>query len=244
MRGAKKIDITGKKFGTLTVVSVDENTRIKRNSNSTYWLCKCDCGRMKSYRSDVLRKYTPKSCGCASLFVKIGDKFGNLTVISRLKNNKRTIYWNTKCACGKEIIVSSHALKSGRKSCGCLENPSGSRHPSFIGIEDISGTTIGRIQRNAETRDIEHNVDKKYIWDLFLPQNKKCALTGMDIQFGQQSRKKEKVREETASLDRIDNSLGYIEGNVQWVHKDINKMKNNHSLEYFKKLCKLVSEHK
>jgi hypothetical protein len=241
MRGAKKIDITGKKFGTLTAICVDEETRFKRKSNSLYWLCKCDCGRVKSYRSDVLRKHPPKSCGCASLFIKIDDKIGNLTIVSRVERKNRNIYWNARCACGKKIVVSSHSLKAGRKSCGCLENPSGKRHPSFIGIEDISGTTISRIQKNAETRGIEYNIDKQYIWDLFLSQNKKCALTGMDIKFGQQSRRKEKAREETASLDRIDNSLGYIKGNVQWVHKDINKMKNTHSLEYFKKLCKLVS---
>ena len=29
----------------------------------------------------------------------------------------------------------------------------------------------------------------------------------------------------TASLDRIDPSLGYIEGNVRWIHKDVNRMK-------------------
>lgn len=44
----------------------------------------------------------------------------------------------------------------------------------------------------------------------------------------------------TASLDRIDSSKGYIKGNIQWVHKDINKMKNNYNQAYFINLCALV----
>jgi len=47
----------------------------------------------------------------------------------------------------------------------------------------------------------------------------------------------------TASLDRIDNNKGYIKGNVQWVLKDINKMKNIHTQDYFIELCKLVWEY-
>jgi hypothetical protein len=44
----------------------------------------------------------------------------------------------------------------------------------------------------------------------------------------------------TASLDRIDSSKGYIVGNVQWVHKDINFMKFTFSESRFIDLCKKV----
>lgn len=46
----------------------------------------------------------------------------------------------------------------------------------------------------------------------------------------------------TASLDRIDSSKGYVEGNVHWVHKDINIMKWDFPLETFIKMCKFVAE--
>lgn len=46
----------------------------------------------------------------------------------------------------------------------------------------------------------------------------------------------------TASLDRIDSSKGYVEGNVQWVHKDVNYIKQDLEESYFKKLCKLITE--
>jgi hypothetical protein len=45
----------------------------------------------------------------------------------------------------------------------------------------------------------------------------------------------------TASLDRIDSNKDYVEGNIQWVHKHLNLMKNILSQEYFINLCNKVS---
>lgn len=45
-----------------------------------------------------------------------------------------------------------------------------------------------------------------------------------------------------ASLDRIDSSLGYIIGNVQWVYKGVNFMKGEMSHDYFIEMCKMITE--
>jgi hypothetical protein len=42
-------------------------------------------------------------------------------------------------------------------------------------------------------------------------------------------------------LDRVDSSKGYIEGNVQWVHKTINLMKQSFNQKEFIHFCKLVA---
>jgi len=55
-------------------------------------------------------------------------------------------------------------------------------------------------------------------------------------------RNKDRTISGNASLDRIDSSIGYVNDNVQWVHKDINMMKRIYTQEYFIYLCKLVSE--
>ena len=47
----------------------------------------------------------------------------------------------------------------------------------------------------------------------------------------------------TASLDRIDSSKGYIQGNIQWVHKRINQMKWDSEENDFINWCKLVANH-
>ena len=135
-----------------------------------------------------------------------------------------------KCDCGNEVIVVPSLLKINlTNSCGCA--PTG----AWTGIEEISGTFLYRIKRNAEVRSLEYNLSNKFLWELYLKQNKKCALTGLPISFNRDT-----TKPSTASLDRIDNSKGYIESNIQWVHKDINKMRMEFDLDYFKKMCKLV----
>lgn len=74
-----------------------------------------------------------------------------------------------------------------------------------------------------------------------MTQNKKCALTGRKIVFVPRGKSINKTRTETtASLDRIDSNKGYVVGNVQWVYKKINMMKQGYSQDEFILLCKEV----
>lgn len=58
---SKLIDLTGNKYGKLTVLYRD--TERKTNSGS-YWICQCDCGKIKSVKSSSLRNGEIQSCGC------------------------------------------------------------------------------------------------------------------------------------------------------------------------------------
>jgi len=81
-------------------------------------------------------------------------------------------------------------------------------------------------------KPVPFDVTIEYVADLL--DNKQaglCAYTKLPIS----------IRSRTASLDRKDSSKGYIEGNVQWVHKDINMMKRHYTEEYFLRLCSLVN---
>lgn len=53
------IDLAGKKFSRLTVIGLDDKP-IRR----AYWICQCDCGNIKSVRSDSLQNGAIRSCGC------------------------------------------------------------------------------------------------------------------------------------------------------------------------------------
>jgi len=88
-------------------------------------------------------------------------------------------------------------------------------------------------------RNKEWAVSGEYLWELFLKQNRKCALSGIELQMCDTCLEKST---QTASVDRIDSSLGYIEGNVQWIHKDLNKMKWNLSQKDFINWCHIISE--
>lgn len=52
-------DLVGKKFGRLTVIERDFSVK----SRKAHWVCKCDCGNIKTIRSDSIQAQT-QSCGC------------------------------------------------------------------------------------------------------------------------------------------------------------------------------------
>ena len=55
------IDLTGRKFGKLTVVE----KRSKDKWGGWNWLCKCDCGNETVVSGGHLRGLKIKSCGCS-----------------------------------------------------------------------------------------------------------------------------------------------------------------------------------
>ena len=56
----KKIDLSGKHFGFLTVVSEAG----KDSRGEIRWLCRCDCGNSITLNSSIIRTGNTKSCGC------------------------------------------------------------------------------------------------------------------------------------------------------------------------------------
>lgn len=52
-------NLKGKRFGRLVVLERDIN-----KGNFTYWKCQCDCGKIKSIRSQHLTSNKIVSCGC------------------------------------------------------------------------------------------------------------------------------------------------------------------------------------
>lgn len=57
----KKVDLTGRKFGRLTVL---EDTGKRNKKGSIFWKCKCDCGNTLNVDSSSLIQKNTKSCGC------------------------------------------------------------------------------------------------------------------------------------------------------------------------------------
>lgn len=59
----KRLDLTGKRFGKLVAIEVDEQ-RAKESKKRRYWKCICDCGNISSVGADKLTNGFTKSCGC------------------------------------------------------------------------------------------------------------------------------------------------------------------------------------
>ncbi len=168
-----------------------------------------------------------------------GKRFGKLLVLEYAGSASNRSYWKCQCDCGKEKIVSYTSFAKRIKKIACDECSilQGSEHPSWRGFGEISKELFSRIEREAENRGLEFNVSIEYLWELFLKQERKCALTGINISFNGKSKD---IHSKTVSLDRIDSTKGYAVGNVQWVHKTINHIKSNVGNDYFINLCKLV----
>ena len=167
-------------------------------------------------------------------------KFDRLTAIkpvekpNTVKTKNRGVWWLCECECGNfRTVRSTELLVGDTKSCGCGNKFDKSRN--YKGVGKLAQSKFSHIQWGAKKRGIEFEVTIEYVWDLYQKQNGKCYYTNLEIEL-----KPRNNGNMTASLDRIDSTKGYVEGNVQWVHKDINKMKNNFSNEYFLNLCKLV----
>ena len=162
----------------------------------------------------------------------VGKKFGSLTVLGIVRKDKYShAILNCICDCGEKLDVVNHSLTSGNtKSCGCKSRKRGSKHPNFKGHKGIQASHWGQYTNGAKKRGLEFDITMEYAWSVFLSQDGLCAYSGQPIFFPKTRRQRSNS---TASLDRIDSSRGYIVGNVQWVHKEINRMKSNLPEEKF-----------
>lgn len=164
-------------------------------------------------------------------------KFGNLLVLEDSgKRKSRRPIWKCRCDCGNDVeILGKYLLNGDTKSCGCLTK--GNAH-NRTGYKLLGGSYWYHVKSNAKRRGIPFTISAEYCYNLLLKQSNKCILSGLDIALVENYR--DDGINQTASLDRKDNTKGYEEGNVQWVHKKINIMKNTQTDQEFLQLCVTV----
>lgn len=166
-----------------------------------------------------------------------GKVFGKLKVLHEdLSNSYKHKKWVCECDCGITKSVSGDHLRRGLiTSCGCKNKL---KDGGDISSDMWYSLTNNKLSKRSKRRNLEFTITKEYVYNLFINQNKKCALSGVDITLPKTWRD----RAYTASLDRIDSKLGYVEGNVQWLHKHVNIMKNTFPQDMFIFLCNKISK--
>ena len=124
----KAQDLTGLKFGELTVLERNWDYVKEHNlkQNRPYWKCQCSCGELLSVDSTNLMTNIKTCCNKCSNKKRIkdlsGQTFNFLTVLEQTdkRDSHRSVVFKCKCICGKIIEVSGHSLQLGyKKSCGC-----------------------------------------------------------------------------------------------------------------------------
>lgn len=244
MSGKPKINLVGEKFGKLTVI---KKSHIKTKNNQAKWICLCVCGVEKTIMGQSLTRGDIKSCGCTqykrsksppNLINLLGQKFGKLTVIGQTPSKNKLARWLCSCECGNTKITTGSALRQGKtKSCGCLKKI----RYNWTGFGEINGTHWSQIKRHAVSKNRSFNITIQQAWQIFLSQDRKCALSGVPLTFSRSHRHSK--TNQTASLDRIDSSKGYVIENVQWVHKEINVMKNIMPESKFLEWCRNIANY-
>ena len=169
-----------------------------------------------------------------------------VTILETFRNEQdhRRLYYKCQCVCGKIITRRSDYLyyayiENRTVSCGCLHPNkfTGSKSNGWEGYGQVSGHYIASLKTRAKNKHLEFNITPQYAWEVFQKQNGKCAISGIPLQLAESRRSNQTM---TASIDRIDNSKGYVEGNIQWVYIKINYMRHSLSMEEFLELCSTV----
>lgn len=79
------IDLTNKRFGRLIAL------KSERKNGRVRWLCRCDCGNIKSIQSTHLRSGASKSCGCLQKEINIANLTQHGQTRSSLHNRWKAI---------------------------------------------------------------------------------------------------------------------------------------------------------
>jgi hypothetical protein len=175
-----------------------------------------------------------------------GQEFGHLTAVRPAGRSTRYgVVWVVRCRCGTEIEMGMSDLVSKPRrpgqmprSCGCYRKRN--RGARYKGAGELSHTRWHYMMKGAVGRGIPIEITIQQAWDLFEAQGRKCALTGVLLSMDPVNMH---TKATTASLDRIDSARGYLLDNVQWVHRDINFMKQALAQEVFVSWCQAVAKH-
>lgn len=106
------IDLTGKRFGRLTV----KEKVLSHNTTNATWLCVCDCGNTTKVLGTTLRRGESRSCGC--LKRELGRK--QLTTHGESNTRIAHIWYNMRERC-KNKNLSCYPRYGGRGIKVCEE---------------------------------------------------------------------------------------------------------------------------
>lgn len=160
------------------------------------------------------------------------QKFGDLTAIVAVgRSPRRSLIWECDCICGRTVNRTSDTLRQGKsKSCGCLQYGK-----QAIEKRSLSQRKTGAAARKEYRHIMQGAKNRGHVFQLSFDQflilsKAPCCYCGTSHSKAIKTKYEEFVAN---GIDRIDNSLGYIEGNVVSCCKTCNYMKRDLSVSDF-----------
>jgi hypothetical protein len=167
-----------------------------------------------------------------------GKRFGRLVAQVPVPALGKTqgVRWQCLCDCGETTSVAQGNLSTGSvQSCGCLKRE---RLRSYFRTHgETSGGRSDRYalwveaKRRAKSKDMEFSISFE---DIIIPEL--CPLLGIPLRSGRG--KGIGPTDNAPSLDRINQSRGYVKGNVWVISNRANRLKSDASLEELELLAR------
>ncbi len=204
---------------------------------ATYVECRCGCGAVKEIQlASLINGCTSRCRKCSVLvkrYVKVGDKYNILEVVEAAPPEDGKVMWRCRCDCGDYVVVSgANLLSGGTKRCPTCKNA--------LFCTGVDRTQWCLLKRGARLRGLSVEVEWIELKELLDKQGGLCALSGVPIVLAD-SHASLQSGQRTASVDRIDSNKGYTLDNVQWIHKDVNFMKQEYPQDYFLAFCRAIT---
>ena len=154
---------------------------------------------------------------------------------TKTKSGQTKPQYSVTCLfCGKarNITRHDHATRLAKHPCKTCSNKNNNPQGE---IEGIRVSWFNKFKLAATHRSLEWDITIEDVAHILSMQASRCALSGIWIST------RGDLKTITASIDRINNSIGYTKENIQLVHKKINMMRGTLTVEEFIDFCKSVS---
>jgi hypothetical protein len=253
-------DYAGIRFGKLTAVNpTDVSSR-----HGSSWLFQCDCGifverKVGCVQTSVHRGNIPACPNCRKRSNPprtepkrldiAGQKFGKLIAIRPTEkvDHRRYVIWEFQCECGDIVEKSAgYVLQTSRRkdtrtvSCG---KPDCQMHKRLPASDGAFNRLYASYRKNAEYRNLPFELTKDQARFLF-QQN--CFYCGVEPSSVAKPHNKSHAPPFIYNgIDRLNNELGYVEGNVVACCWKCNRAKGSFTYEeYIEWIQRLIQHHR
>lgn len=251
-RTKRAIDVTGMIFGRLSVAC-------RSQFRPGFWSCVCSCGNKTETTATKLKSGHTRSCGCLTreghadrgrrrTKDRTGNRYGRWLVVGYAGStivtpgrSKSEASWLCRCDCGVEKVVRGGNLHNGSsKSCGCLAREMARVSSRLKFSERWALNSLPRGHGNAMHvyRAYIQSAKKRNLkFELRLDEmiritSSNCAYCGVEPRRVCNS-KRSNGPYTYNGIDRVDNSLGYVRGNMVPCCTRCNSAKQNLPLSEF-----------
>jgi hypothetical protein len=169
-----------------------------------------------------------------ALSIKIGEVYGRLTVVSRLKNDGRNRpVFACRCRCGITVPVKSNSLRTGNtRSCGCLKREAIKRtvelHWQKPQGEAALTALLAGYKKDARKRALDFSLPRA---DFERLTRCRCRFCGQEP--ANTTNFKTNGNIVYNGIDRLDPALGYTVANSVTCCKHCNRMKGHRTATEF-----------